>query len=154
MIDPKSNQNYEVIFPEGAASAIDELVTKYGFEEIEEEMLEKMDQTEIFETKEKIFENLPGRQIARTVKEICQEKILDKDFVFLLQERLNISEETAKDLAKDLKEKVLVLAQKISEIEKISLPEIKEISSPKRPFTESPEKPPSEKTDIYREPIE
>lgn len=146
MIDPKSNQNYEVIFPEEAASAIDELVTKYGFEKIEEEMLEKMDQVEGFEEKEKIFENLPGRQIARTVKEVAQGKIRDKYvFIATLQERLNISKETAQELSKDLEEKVLSLVQ-ITFREEREIPSAKEIEETKPA--------PPKREDTYREPIE
>lgn len=168
MINPETNKNYEeVIFPEETSDIIDEIVTKYGFKKIEEEMLEKMDQTEIFEEREKIFENLPGRQIATTVKELAMGKISAKDFISLLKQRLNISEELAKDLAKELEEKVLVLAQKTRVLreERETLPskEIeKEVSFPEKPQAEpseikpppSEEKPSPKKPDIYREPAE
>jgi len=146
MVNSKSAKNYEVIFPAETADVIGELCIKYEFEETEEEMLEKMDQVEGFEEKEKIFENLPGRQIARTVKEIAQGKIRDKYvFIATLQERLNISKETAQKLAKDLEEKVLSLVQ-ITFGEKRKIPSAKEIKET--------EPVPPKRRDTYREPIE
>jgi len=152
MANPKSNKNYEVIFPAEIIDVIDKLAIKYGLENenAEEKLLEEMAQAESFEEKEKIFENSPGRQIAKTVKEIAQDKIKDEDiFIATLRERLNISEKTAKELAKDLEEKVLVLVQKTFKKKGGVLPskEIEEAISPEKP--PSPKKP-----DIYREPIE
>lgn len=146
MVNYKSAKNYEVIFPPETVDVIGELCIKYEFEKTGEEMLEKMDQVEDFKEKEKIFENLPGRQIARTVKEAAQGKIKDKDiFIATLQERLNISKETAQKLAKDLEEKVLSLVQ-ITFREKRETPSAKEI--------EETEPAPPKQKDTYREPIE
>lgn len=166
MTNSNSNKNYyEVIFSPETTFIIGELIKKYGFEKIQEEMMEKMEQAETSEEKEKIFENLPGRQIARTVKELAQEKISAKNFISLLKQRLNISEELAKDLAMELEEKVLVLAQKISIEEKETLPSKEteeEVSFPEKLRAEpseikpppSEEKPSPKKPDIYREPAE
>lgn len=168
MTNSNSNKNYyEVIFSPEATFIITELIKKYGFEKIEEEMLKKMGQAEISEEKEKIFENLPGRQIARTVKELAMEKISSKDFISILKQRLNISEGLAKDLAKELEEKVLVLAQetRILREEREILPSKEmeeEVSFPEKPWAEPSEiKPPSaeekplpKKPDIYHEPLE
>ena len=89
----------------------------YGLWETQEKMLEKMDQMKNFPEKEKIFEELPGRQIARTVKEVAEDLISLRRFPYELQERLNIPSEKAKKMALELQEKVLIHARTVDEIE-------------------------------------
>jgi len=152
MVNSKSNKNYGVISQPETTDVIGELAIKYGLENenTEKELLEKMAQIENFEKREKIFENSPGRQIARTIKEVAQGKIKDKDiFIVTLRERLNISKETAQKLAKDLEEKVLNSVQKTFK-EKEEFPssqKIEEVIPLEKPT-------PPKKKDVYREPIE
>lgn len=154
----KLNKNYKVIFPEETVPVIDRLIEKYEFEKIEEEMFEQIDRIEDFRKKEEIFENLPIRQISRTVKEIAEGKTSLKDSVFILQQRLNISEGIAKKLVQDLKENVLVLVQKIpskeEEVFTPSKPHVKSTEAESSIPSSSEESPSAKKIDTYREPIE
>ncbi|MGB2762411.1 MAG: hypothetical protein WBC21_02615 [Minisyncoccales bacterium] len=146
MTNPKLNKKQEIIFPDKTTDIIRELVKKYELEKIEKEMEEKISQTEIPAERGKIFENLPTCQISRTVKEIAESKISSKEFVSVLQKRLEIPQEKAKKLAKDLKEKVLILAQMPSiKKETVYLKKTKELTS---------ESSVPLRRDTYREPIE
>ncbi|MDP2864571.1 MAG: hypothetical protein Q8N73_02890 [bacterium] len=145
----KSTSN--IVFPEETSSIIESLAIKYGLETLKE-LFEKFIPKTLQEKEEfrERFENLSGTQIAKTIKEIVQGKIRDEDtFIAVLQERLNIPGKTAKELAKDLEEKILSLVQ-------ITLKEEKEVSPYKgAKETISPEKPaPPKRKDTYREPIE
>ncbi len=108
-----TTKKYKTVFSETAASIISEMVKKYGLEKNQERTLEKMELAETFQEKEKIFETLPGRQIAKIVKGVAEEKISLKNFFQELQKQLNIPSEDAKKMALELQKKVLVLARKI-----------------------------------------
>jgi len=142
----KSTSN--IAFPEETSSIIESLVVKYGLETLKE-LFEKFIPKTLQKKEEfrERFEKLPGPHIARIVKEVAQGKIRDENvFINTLQERLNIPGKTAKELAKDLNEKVLSLVQ-------ITLKNGKEVPPGKE--TILPKKPaPSNKPDVYREPIE
>lgn len=141
MKNPELNQNNnEGVFPENTPDIIESLLIKHGLETMKE-LFEKFGPVKTFKEEEEFqerFEKLPGAHIARILKEVAQGKIRDENvFINTLQESLNISEKTAKELAKDLNEKVLNLVQKTIKEEVISW-----------------EKPASLKEkDIYREPI-
>jgi len=145
------NQNNGITFPEEASSIIRSLVGKYGLETLEELIKEVGSSTKVLTLKEKSelkerLISLPGRQIAKTVKEVAQEKIRSEDaFLAALQERLNIPGKTAKELAKDLEEKVLSLVQ-ITFGERKKIPTAKEVKKTKPALPRKP--------DTYREPIE
>jgi hypothetical protein len=163
-----SNQNYKIIFTENVSEIISDFLKKYGLEKTEEKLLEKISQVEDLEEKKEIFENLPGRIIAKTAKEIAEKKISLEDSLLIFQNRLNLSEEVAKNLSQELKEKVLPLYYKAPK--EIEIPSIWEKPSPpapgikppplslpeeKPPFLKEKPKPsPPKKRDIYREPIE
>lgn len=155
MTNPKLDKKQEIIFSDKAIDIIIEIVKEYGLEKIEKELEEKISQTKIPSERRKIFENLPTCQISRTVKEIAESKISSsKEFVSILQKRLEISQEKAKKLAKNLKEKVLILAQMPSikeEIEKSRKRETVFLKKTKGLTNESSM--PSQR-DTYREPIE
>lgn len=157
MENSKLNKNQEVIFPDKAIDIIIEFVKKYDLEKIEREMEKKISQTEIPHERRKIFESLPTCQISRTVKEIAEGKISSQKCATVLQERLRISQEKAEKLAKDLKEKVLILAESspivIVEEEKANK---KTINYAKKSSLEKSANKSSifSKKNIYREPIE
>ena len=148
----KLNQNNKRIFLENTPDIIESLLIKYGLETMKE-LFEKFGPIKTFKEKEEFqerFEKLPGPHIARIVKEVAQGKIRDENvFINTLQENLNISEKTAKELAKDLNEKVLSLVQKIFKEKKevLSFKKIEETISPEKPA-------PPKRKDTYREPIQ
>lgn len=164
-----NNQNKKIVFLGDTALIISEILKKYGLEEIDEDILGKIEQGKPC---------LSGGDILDIVIEITQGKILEKNLVSSLQERLDIPKEKAKKIAKDVEKKLLILVKKVPEkekkiSEKPSAPiRIKPEISPEKPFiakkppivekpfiVEKPEKPlekqkPSEEPDVYREPIE
>ena len=164
-----TNKKYNIVFSETAASVIGEIEKKYGLEQIEEKMLKEMGLAKVFSEKEKIFETLPGRQIAKIVKEAAQGKIGSENLYKELQKRLNIPSEDAKNMALELQEKILILARKVPVgigTEKrtkgvrpttMIKPAPKEfMERPKRIEKESAQKveKKSTKQDVYREPLE
>jgi len=159
MVNSNLKQNEEIIFSDEATLIIRKLVSEYNLESIEEKMFSEMVQAKTFKEREEIFEKLPGRQIAKTVKEVAQDKVSSKDLVPILKQRLNIPEEMAKKLAEALEKKVLILAQKILKEE---VPPTEKIISPEKPTPQIEaeslppvqEKPLPQKKDIYREDIE
>jgi len=78
-------------------------------------------------------------------KEFVVDKITEKDFISLIEKKINVSEEKAKNLLQDIKEKLIPLAVKIKieeeRIEEIENPPVKNFanSSPKKiqNFTEN-----------------
>lgn len=148
----KLNQNNKRVFPEDTPNIIESLLRKYGLETMKE-LWEKFGPIKTFKEKKEFqerWEKLPGPHIARILKEVALGKIgNEKLFTTTLQERLNIPEKTAKELAKDLNEKVLNLVQKtFKKKEEVPLSEkIEKVISPKKPA-------PLKKKDIYREPID
>lgn len=131
--------NNTISFPEGTIDIIIDLVKKYDLEKIERDMEKQMKEVKTendLKRNRKIFENLPSCQISRTVKEAAEAEISVKDIPSLLKERLNISEEKAEALTKDLKEKII---EGLEIIEKEAPPKKKKA-------------PPQ--ADVYRESIE
>ncbi len=159
MQDINSTKNEEISFPPEAVSIIREIVHNYGFEKIEEELLIEMGKIEDFKEKEKIFESLPGRQLARVTKEAAEGKITLQDVFSILQKNLKISEETAKRLSKELKERVISLAQRTAEkaeAKQILFKEKDKLAMPPQTSEIEPpikQKSKASKEDIYREPI-
>lgn len=156
------NQNKEIeeiIFPEETSSIIGEFVSKYGLEKTEKEMLKRMIEVKTFKEKEKIFESLPGRQIAKIIKEVAQDKISSKDLVLILEQRLNVSRGMAEKLAEDIEKRILVFIKKIP-LKKEEVLRREKLTLSKKPIIEktkikpeiSFEKP--SKKDVYREPVE
>ena len=131
MINPNSNQNQKIIFPEENSLIISELLEKYNLKESLREIFEKTRKGE------KTF----GNTIAKIVRKAAEEKFSFKELVSSLKTELALSPKKAEGLAKDIKKKLLVLVEKPPP----------EIPSPTVPEKEE-EKPGGK--DVYREPIE
>jgi len=124
MEETMSKKNTRIVFPEHITSVILEIMKKYGLEETEQEFLKKFKSGKIRR----------GAKMAEIIKKTAEEKISIKKLPSILKENFNLSIENAQNLAKDLEEKVLKLAQKISEIpetETIIESKPKENSTPK-----------------------
>lgn len=156
---PLNSPNQKVVFPGEASSIIQKLVEKYGLKEKEKKDLERMTKAKSFKEREEIFENLPGRIIAKAVREVAEGEINLKDLPPALEEIFGISRAEASKLTKELGQRILILARKIP-VEK----EVAEIPGSVKPPPVSPTKPVSKekphlpkkpkKKDVYREPIE
>lgn len=105
-------KNDEITFPPEIASIIKETLIKYGLRIEEEEILEKIALTKNNIEVEEIFESAPDTQLAKIVREVGKNKISLENLENVIRERLNVSEETAKKIAKDFKEKILPLIPK------------------------------------------
>ena len=108
-----TNKKSRIIFSETAGSVVTGILEKYGLKSTQKKMLNEMNLARTFSEKEKIFEALPGRQIAKLVKRAAEEKISLENLASELQKQLNISSENAKNIALELQKKVLVFARKI-----------------------------------------
>lgn len=102
-----------IVFADDAGSIIGEIVERYGLGKIQKKLLEKMNQMKSFPEKEKIFEELPGRQIAKIVRAVAEDLTSPRRFPYELQERLNIPLEKAQKMAIELQEKVIAHARTI-----------------------------------------
>lgn len=152
MIKPQPKQ--DIVFPGKTAEDIQSLIKKYNLQDLQIEKLKELSQAKSQEKKEIIFEEIPTRKIARTVKEVAEGKISAADFVLQLQKRLNIPKEKAKSLAQDLEVKVLAFAKRVAVEESSPTKQLKISKKPLTSFTEkpkekSPKTPP--KKDSYRE---
>lgn len=157
MANEKSN-SIEVIISEEGVNRILELMKKYKLEEVEGEIYKKMGQADDISLREKLFEDLPLRRISRIVKGVVREEISIEKLPSVLQEKLNLSEELAKNLSQELKQKVIPLAEIISgeivstEKEKVFIQKKKFLEEVSEKKIEEEIKP--KKRDIYQEPIE
>ena len=150
---------FEVIISEKAIEVIVELIEKYKLKEREEELERKIAQTENISEREKLYDELPLRQLSRIVKNIIREKISVEELPSILKKQLNLSEESAKELANDLKEKVIPLVEKIptEKEEEIPLPKkrvLKKALEEEKPEEIKKEEIKPERRDIYREPVD
>ena len=135
MPNQRSNTK-KIIFPEGSGLIIYDLVKKYGLKETQEKVVQEMVELKTAQEKEKVAENLPIRKIAKIIKRVAEGEIPLSLLISELKNQLNLSNEVAKNLAKELKEKLLIQKEEIEVEEKI------------------PPSPKPKKPDIYREPIE
>ena len=108
-----TNKKSRMVFSETAGSVVTGILEKYGLKSTQEKMLKEMGLAGTFSEKEKIFEALPGRQIAKLIKAVAEEKISLENLPAELQKRLNISPRDAENMALELQKKVLVFARKI-----------------------------------------
>jgi len=155
IVMPKSrlNKNKEIVFSENANRNFPELLEKYGFDKTSDKLVKKLSAAKTFEQREKILNEFPNRILSKTVREVAEGKISNQSFASELQKRLALSQEKAKTLAEELKQKVLVFANWVSV--KDDAPPIKPVSGPKESTPEAeeePKKPPGK--DVYREPVE
>jgi len=123
----KKAKEKDVVFPENITSVVYDIVKGYISLETQEEAVKKILKGE--ETK--------GGKMAEIIKKAATGEILIKNLPTVLKDSFNLSIERAKDLAKHLEEKVLVLAQidtknaegkgepKTQVLKKSSLPKVK-----------------------------
>lgn len=140
-----------IAFPENIASVMSELMKNYGLSEKDEEILEK------------VMSGQPtdSERLAEIIQKAASGKIIAKNLFLELKDVFKIPEDDAKIFAEEIKNKVLPLAQKISDIEEESVEPLPEISleieqvSAKEEISLPQKKPyPSGRGDIYKEPIE
>lgn len=146
--------NQKMVFLGDTLPIISEILKKYELEDTDEDILGKIEQGKPC---------LLGGIIFDIVIEVVQGKISKKDLVSSLQKYLDIPKEKAKNIAKDIEERLLVLVKKAPK-EKTEIPEKppatkKPLKIEKTPIVEKPEIPPEkretpEEPDVYREPIE
>lgn len=131
-------------FPEQSSSIVEFLLDKYDLKETEEMQFQKLLSSEFPQEKiDEVFGKLPSVVISRILWDYQEEKIDLETLPSVLKEKLNLSPEKAKDMAKDLEREFLVFIKPAKGKEE--LPEIQP----------SPEKPkPPQKKDTYREPVE
>lgn len=96
-----------IIFTEEADNALANILSKYGLEESDEQIIKKD------EEEKSSYEYA----IVEFTKKLTQGSILEKDLIASLQKELNIPQPTTEKIAKDVKEKLLPLVEKVSEEE-------------------------------------
>jgi len=101
----QNQQKIRIILTEGANTALLDILKKYGLEENEDEVIEKLSEEK---TSYEII-------IDKLAKEFAKKEISEKDFFFSLQKNLNVSEEVAKKIAEDIKNIFIPLLEKIPE---------------------------------------
>ena len=111
--------------PEESNLVIEKILEKHGLKDIQEKGIERFLKANNPIEKREIFENLPGSQISRLIKEYAEGKIRMENLSLLLGKRLNIGQETAKAIAEELGKKLLTFI-KPSEEKGEELPEIPE----------------------------
>lgn len=116
------------------AQIIKEILKKYGLEEIQEEGLNKFFEAETAEKAQDILDNLPGAILSQIIRELGSGKLAPEELPEILHKNLNVSQKTAKEIAKDLEEKAVASEEELLE--------------PSEPLLKK------KKPDIYREPIE
>ena len=150
-----NNQNKKTVFLGDTAPIVSEILKKYGLEEEDEDIFEKIEQGKPC---------LLGGIILDIVIELAQGKILKKELVVSIQKYLNIPKEKAKKMAEDIEKKLLTLVEKVPK-EKAEVPTKKSpvaeksLKTEETPIVEEPktfskkEEPPQQE-DTYRESIE
>ena len=133
----KENKKEKVIFPENSSEVIGSILKKYGLGETAKEILEKWKKGEISNSE----------KLAGIVGEAARKKVSLDTIISWIKEDLNLPEDTARKIAKELNEKILSLVTTPEKKERPFVPE-------KRPFEEEKKPKPTAPTDIYREPIE
>ena len=89
--------NQIIVFPEDINQIIFEIEKKYGIEENKESVIEKIKQGK---TPKSFF-------VARAAKKYFKKEISDADLAKLLKESLETSEDVAKNISLDMKEKII-----------------------------------------------
>lgn len=173
-VEKTSNEKTRIVFSVTAASIITDILKRYGLEMAQERMLQEMASAPTFLEKEKIFEKLPGRQIAKMVRAVAEGEIPRENFSAELQKQLNISPEAAEEIVRELKEKVLIFTRRVPIPEEreagprpttLIKPAPKEFVErprrieesqeiPKTEITKTEIKPKLKKPDPFREPLE
>ncbi|MDO8435855.1 MAG: hypothetical protein Q7S82_00515 [bacterium] len=110
-INLKKEKN--IIFPVDAGITIAKLLEKYGLKEKQEEAVKKLIQAKNFKERAELAEESPGRKIAKLMRDAAENKMSFSDLALALQNLLALSEEKAKQLARDLEKEVLAFAQEV-----------------------------------------
>ena len=97
------------VFPEESALIIRKILEKYGLAERDEKETEKLFDTANPKERAKIFESLAGVKISGLVKEYAEGKVTLIEVPSQIANRLDISEEKAKQIAQDLEKSLLSL---------------------------------------------
>ena len=150
----------KISFPDKSGKIIKEIIEKYGLSQIQEEESRNIISSGLsFEKVVSAFENLPGAKIARLVKEYAEGKVFLTDLPSKLEKELGITKRDSKQIAEELKDKILVF---IKPSEEKNLPRedtsvsfsTEEIPVLKTGLSEKPLEEPEDSTnDTYREPI-
>lgn len=145
--------NQRIIFTDKADLLLLDIIKKYGLEEKDADIIKRL----------KERKSSPGTIIVKNIKNFVRDTISEKDLTLLFQKELNIAQQSAQNLFKEIKEKIIPLLEKISEekIEKtkkstdIDIEEKPIIAPIKKPFGKNDDvKKITEETDVYREPID
>jgi len=157
MVDNTIDEQFDVIFPNETVEIITELMKKYGLDKKEEEMEKKLDEAGTPRERKELFENLPTCQISKSAKEMALGMISSETLPTILQKRLDIPENKVHNLAKELEDKVVVLAEKIpleEEESTVTTEELPEEPTPPSTPTPQQETAPFKQKDVYREQLE
>ena len=155
-MEPSSNAEQDIVFPNDTLLIIKKIQEKYGLEETSQKFWDRFKQGEA----------TIGGTIAKILRKAAKKELSFEEFVFALRQELKMKKETAEKLANDLEQEILVNTQIVPVEETESIEEEKvaparrlagesesklEIT-PKETLKEPAQK--SSKTDRYREPIE
>jgi hypothetical protein len=108
--------NKEFIFPEKNREVIGQILEKYGLKKFEDERMKKFIES-IFdprvtpEERMEISDTLPGKKLAKIVKDCAEEKLPLEKIPNRIKEDLNITLKDAEKMAKDIKTQILDLIQ-------------------------------------------
>ncbi|MCL5010834.1 MAG: hypothetical protein M1127_01325 [Patescibacteria group bacterium] len=154
-----NKQNYNIIFSTGANALMKDILQKYGLVETDGEMLEN-----ILAGKESI-----NGLVADFIEKIVRQEITQQEASAVLREKLGLGPDEAEKLAKDLYERVVVLAEVKPVEQDVLVPEQAEAATTEGTAETAPEEqttseltPEAKITerprrfgpDTYREPIE
>jgi hypothetical protein len=96
----------KITYPENSSEIINEIVEKYGFSKIEEEMMEIFSKGNSSQTGEEILKNLPGYKLAEFV--IKRAKGLSpEDLISSIKNGLETTNEISRQIAKEIEEKII-----------------------------------------------
>lgn len=148
----KRVKTIELSFPEESGLVVEEILKKYGWEEIQKKGIKKWFKSENSSEKKRLFEELPGSKISKLIREYAEGKIAIANIGLLLRERFSIPDKKAEEIAQELRKKILNFIKPIVE-EKEVLP-LKEAVPEKKPVIKSEKPGAPREADIYRELVE
>lgn len=105
----------EPTFPEDSDLIIEKILTKHNLKNSQEEGMERFFESKDPKERKELFESLPGYKISYLVRKYAESKVSLENLPLLLEERLNISKEDAKEITEELEEKLLVFIKPFKE---------------------------------------
>ncbi|MDO8486099.1 MAG: hypothetical protein Q7S77_00130 [Candidatus Staskawiczbacteria bacterium] len=114
--------NQKIYFPENTVEIISEVIRKYGLEETDEELDEKL-----------FGENLAlpnGRIVLDIAMKVAQGKISQSEMPSMIQEQLKITPKIAEDMSNDIKTKLVLMASNKNPLLETENKSVKEVSPP------------------------